>query len=92
MKKLIQMARKQAKDVQKSKTTITLDPMTSDERRIIHNALSNYSNIKTTSVGQGRDRKLTISYLEQEKKHLNCFFLLLFTLFFYKHDKIKKRC
>lgn len=65
--KLIQMARKQAKDVQKSKTTITLDPMTSDERRIIHNALSNYSNIKTTSVGQGRDRKLTISYLEQEK-------------------------
>lgn len=65
--KLIQMARRYAKEVQQTKTTISLNHMPSDERRIIHNALSNYHNIKTQSVGQGKDRKITISYVEDEK-------------------------
>ena len=45
--------------------TITLNPMPSDERRIIHGALSGYHNIKTESKGQGKDRRLTIYYVEE---------------------------
>ena len=63
--KLIQMARKYAKEVQTTKNTITLNPMPSDERRIIHGALSGYHNIKTESKGQGKDRRLTIYYVEE---------------------------
>ena len=63
--KLIQMARRYAKEVQTTKTTVTLNPMPSDERRIIHGALSNYHNIKTESQGQGKDRRLTIYYVEE---------------------------
>ena len=63
--KLIQMARRCAKEVQTTKTTITLNPMPSDERRIIHGALTGYHNIKTESHGQGKDRKLSISYVEE---------------------------
>ena len=63
--KLIQMARRYAKEVQTTKTTVTLNPMPSDERRIIHGALSGYHNIKTESQGQGKDRKLSIYYVEE---------------------------
>ena len=63
--KLIQMARKYAKEVQSTKQTITLNPMPSDERRIIHGALSGYHNIKTESQGQGKERKLSIYYVEE---------------------------
>ena len=63
--KLIQMARRYAKEVQTTKNTVTLNPMPSDERRIIHGALSGYHNIKTESKGQGKDRRLTIYYVEE---------------------------
>ena len=63
--KLIQMARRYAKEVQTTKQTITLNPMPSDERRIIHGALSGYHNIKTESQGQGKERKLSIYYVEE---------------------------
>ena len=63
--KLIQMARRYAKEVQQTKTKVTLRQMPSDERRIIHGALTNYHNIKTESVGQGKDRRLTIYYVEE---------------------------
>ena len=63
--KLIQMARRYAKEVQTTKNTVTLNPMPSDERRIIHGALSGYHNIKTESKGQGKDRRLTIYYAEE---------------------------
>lgn len=63
--KLIQMARRYAKEVQQTKTKVTLRPMPSDERRIVHGALANYHNIKTESVGQGKDRRLTIYYVEE---------------------------
>lgn len=63
--KLIQMARRYAKEVQTTKTTVTLNPMPSDERRIIHGALAGYHNIKTESQGQGKQRKLSIYYVEE---------------------------
>ena len=59
------IARKTAKEVQKSKVDVTLDPMPSDERRIVHNVLTNFSNIKTESSGEGHRRAVTIKYVEK---------------------------
>ncbi len=62
--KLERLARKVAKDVQKSKTTYTFDPMPADERRAIHNALNGWRNIRTESVGEGSHRQVQIIYVE----------------------------
>lgn len=58
------IARRTAKEVQKSKIDVTLDPMPSDERRIVHNALADFSHIKTESSGEGHRRAVTIKYVE----------------------------
>ena len=62
--KLERIARKTAKDVQRSKTTYTFDPMPADERRAIHNALNGWRNIKTESIGEGTHRQVQIIYVE----------------------------
>lgn len=62
--KLAKMARRIAREVQKTKTTYTFDPMPADERRVIHNACSGMKNIKTESVGEGTHRQLQIIYVE----------------------------
>ena len=59
------LARRTAKEVQKTKVDVTLDPMPSDERRIVHNVLTNFSNIKTESSGEGHRRAVTIKYVEK---------------------------
>lgn len=58
------LARRTAKEVQKSKIDVTLDPMPSDERRVVHNVLSEFSHIKTESSGEGHKRAVTIKYVE----------------------------
>ena len=65
--KLERLARKLAKDVQKSKTTYTFDPMPADERRAIHNALNGWRNIKTESIGEGSHRQIQIIYVESKE-------------------------
>lgn len=65
--KIIRMAKKIARDVQKSHIDAALDPMTSDERRVIHNALSNYDHIKTESSGHGHKRQVNIIYVENKE-------------------------
>ncbi|MBR0295763.1 MAG: protein jag [Bacilli bacterium] len=62
--KLAKMARRIAREVQKTKTTYTFDPMPADERRAIHNACSGMRNIKTESIGEGGRRQLQIIYVE----------------------------
>ncbi len=65
--KLERLARKTAKDVQKTKTTYTFDPMPADERRAIHNALNGWKNIKTESIGEGNHRQVQIIFVEAKK-------------------------
>lgn len=60
--KLKSMAKKIAYTVINSKTTATLDPMPNDERRIIHQHLTEMKNIKTVSEGEGNYRHLKIIY------------------------------
>ncbi|MCQ2797731.1 MAG: Jag N-terminal domain-containing protein [Bacilli bacterium] len=58
------LAKKAAKDVVKSHVDAKLDPMTPDERRVVHNALNGMAHIKTESYGEGADRAITIKYVD----------------------------
>ena len=54
------LATKIAKDVAKTKVPVKLKPMSSYERRIIHNKLSEWRDVFTESEGEGSDRCLVI--------------------------------
>ena len=43
------------------RNSVTLDPMSPSERRIIHLALSNHNKVSTESIGEGSDRRVTIN-------------------------------
>lgn len=58
------LARRAAKEVQRTKIEVSLEPMPSDERRVVHNALSRFSHIKTESEGEGRHRAVIIKYVD----------------------------
>lgn len=62
--RLCKMARRIAHEVQKTKVTAVLDPMPADERRVIHNTLTNMPNIRTESKGFGKQRQIQIIYVE----------------------------
>ena len=59
-KELLLMAEKAAEKVRLSRIPFSFDPMTPNERRIIHLALSNDTSITTESQGSGENRKVTI--------------------------------
>ena len=54
------LALRLADQVQRSQRLITLEPMPSDERRIIHLALANHPDVATQSMGEGITRKVVI--------------------------------
>ena len=62
--RLERLARKVARDVQKSKTTYTFDAMPADERRAIHNACNGMNHIKTESTGEGKGRQVQVIYVD----------------------------
>ena len=62
--RLAKMSRRIAHEVQKTHVTVTLDPMPADERRIIHNTLTNLPHIKTESTGSGKQRQIQIIYVD----------------------------
>lgn len=64
-KKVKAMAIRLAKNVKRTKVDVVLDPMPNDERKIIHQTLTNFENIKTESEGEGRNRHLKIMYFEK---------------------------
>jgi len=45
------------------KSNIEIDPMSAFERRIVHEFLSEASDLKTESMGMGRDRRVVIKYV-----------------------------
>jgi len=59
-KQLVQMAKRMADQVAKSGRRQTLEPMPSDERRIIHIALRDHPDVTTESTGDDPYRKVTI--------------------------------
>lgn len=61
-KRLELLAKKVAKEVIQTKIPAKLDPMNAYERRIIHQTLSKWEQIKTTSEGKEPNRYLVIEY------------------------------
>lgn len=61
--KIIGLARRAAKIVERDHIDIKLDAMTSDERRMIHQVLTNMSDVRTESIGEGEKRAVVIKYV-----------------------------
>ncbi len=61
VKSLEELAEKVSKTVMKTKKSITLEPMTPYERKIIHSKLQNNKNVKTYSIGTEPHRKIVIA-------------------------------
>ncbi|MCI5773640.1 MAG: KH domain-containing protein [Erysipelotrichaceae bacterium] len=64
--KLKQMAVRIAKTVVRTKVDASLDPMSNDERKVIHQALTTFKHVRTESEGEGAHRHLIIKYSEEE--------------------------
>ncbi len=62
--RLSRIARRAAHDVQNTHETYTFDPMPADERRVVHNACTGLSNIRTESIGEGTHRQVQIIYVD----------------------------
>lgn len=63
-KKVASMAKRIAKQVQRSKVEVKLDPLPADERKMIHQVISEFDHLKTESKGEGKNRFITISYVD----------------------------
>ena len=59
-KELQLMAEKAAEKVRLSRIPFSFDPMTPNERRIVHLALANDAAVSTESEGNGENRKVTV--------------------------------
>lgn len=59
-KELRLMAEKAAEKVRATRVPFSFDPMSPNERRIIHLALADDATVKTESRGDGENRKVTI--------------------------------
>ena len=55
------IAEKVSKTVIKNRKSITLEPMTPYERKIIHSKLQNNKSVKTYSIGNEPHRKVVIA-------------------------------
>ncbi len=64
LKNIERLVRGIAEDVEASQITVSLDPMNSYERRLVHTIISEYPNLVTESIGEGKDRHVTIKYKE----------------------------
>jgi len=60
-KQLTQLANRTAQQVARTGRPVTLEPMPANERRIIHLTLANDRQVETASLGEGEDRKVSIS-------------------------------
>lgn len=58
---LEQLARKIARNVEKTGKSVTLEPMQAYERKIIHSALQESNKVKTVSIGEEPRRRVVIS-------------------------------
>lgn len=63
---LVRLAHGLARSVIRDKKSVTLEPMTANERRIIHSALQNNPKIKTYSVGEEPNRRMVVSLRQDE--------------------------
>lgn len=65
---LIRLAHGLERSVLRDKKSITLEPMTANERRIIHSALQNNPKIKTYSIGEEPNRRMVVSLAKADEE------------------------
>ena len=58
---VVALARRMADRVRETGSSITLEPMSPNERRLIHIALADDPELSTNSIGEGENRKVVIS-------------------------------
>ena len=64
-KKMTAMAKRIGKQVLRSKIDVQLDPLPADERKVIHQVIADMNpHLKTESQGEGKNRFITISYVD----------------------------
>ena len=71
IEKLERLAMKTASQVLKTRKRVTLRPMTSFQRRVIHSKLQEVDKITTYSVGEDPGRRVVVQYQWPEKKQAN---------------------
>lgn len=59
--RLRDQAEEWVKKVRDSGETMSLRPMSAAERRVVHQAVSDYSDVETHSEGEGRERHIVLS-------------------------------
>ena len=64
LKNIERLVRGIAADVEASGITVSLDPMNSFERRLVHTIIDEYPALITESIGEGRERHVTIKLKE----------------------------
>lgn len=67
-RKVKRMAIQFGKNVQRSRVDMRLDPMPADERKVMHQTLTQMNYVRTESAGEGRNRYLTIIYDPNKKR------------------------
>ena len=60
-KQLNSLARRMADQVRRTRRPVTLEPMPPNERRIVHLTLAEDRDVETSSMGEGENRKVSIS-------------------------------
>ena len=63
-KVLDELAKKVARNVLKTGKSVTLEPMSAYERKIIHNSLQSFEKIENHSIGEGDNRRVVISKIK----------------------------
>lgn len=64
-RKVTSMAHRIGKQVLRSKIAVKLDPIPADERKVMHQVISEMDrHLKTESQGEGKNRYITISYVD----------------------------
>ena len=61
---IVRLALNLAEEACVKKETIVMRPMTAYERRVVHVELSKNEKVKTESVGEGEDRRISITPIE----------------------------
>ena len=64
--RLERLAKQTAREVKRTHIDVHLENMNSYERRIIHNALSEFKGISTKSTGEEQNRHIVISYIGEK--------------------------
>jgi len=64
VERLKSKANELADKVRLMRLSMEMEPMSSYERLIVHDALSNKPNIKTESIGEGKERRVVIKYID----------------------------